>query len=493
MAVKGQVTRLTALAIATGTLVATGAGTASAVAAVDTSRMAGSGDGYALKLTINLPDALSGVLGKTIEQTISLTDGKVSNVGTPMAVTSAVLGKGTTPVLSDLLNRTTAASLDAKSQDTSAGPVDINQPGLQIRLLPLLSKVAQPSLDGVIAESDSAVAHINIGGLGALPASLDAVKLPVAATLNSALSTATNAGGTAAPTVANTLNGAISQLNAATNNTAAPLTAPAQAAVNSAVSTLTSTLSGLTDTLGSLNAASNLVTLDAVTSNQTITRSGKALTSDVTNTVKNLNVLNGLVKIEAITSEATATAGGVPGSAVATTHAPVLKVDVANGALTALLDEHGLNVGGTVGSALPAGLQDTVNGALATVNGLLNQLAGINVVIGKGTTTASPDGSAAAATVAATTVTIDPPVLHTAGLLAADKKFLTLDLVRANAAVGSQVVAAPVDVAKSSAATPSVTHSLPRTGASLPLTGAVATLLVGAALVVRRRRSVFSA
>ena len=493
MAVKGQVTRLTALAIATGTLVATGAGSASAAAAVDTSRMAGAGDGYALKLTINLPDALSGVLGKTITQTISLTKGEVSNVGSEVASTTAVLGQGTTPVLSDLLNRATNASLDAKSQDTSAGPVDINQPGLQIRLLPLSSKVAKPSLDGVVAQSDSAIAHINIGGLGALPAALDAVKLPVAATLNTALSTATSTAAGAVPTVANTLNGAISQLNAATTNQAAPLTAPAQAAVDGAVTTLTNTLNGLTSTLGNLNAASSLVSLDAVTSNQTITRSGKALTSDVTNTVKNLNVLNGLVKVEAITSEATATAGGVPGSAVATTHAPVLKVNVANGALIALLDEHGLNLGGTVGSALPAGLQDTVNGALNTVNLLLNQLAGINVVIGKGTTTAAPDGSSAAATVAASTVTIDPPVLHTAGLLAADKRFLTLDLVRANASVGSQVITAPHSLPQD--VTPAVVgrRRLPQTGASLPLTGAVATLMVGAALVVRRRRMGFSA
>ncbi len=489
MAVKGHVTRLTALAVATGTLVAMGAGTASAVAGIDTSRIAGSGDGYALKLTINVPDALSSVLGKTIEQTISLTNGQVSNVGNQVASTTAILGKGTTPILSDLLNRATAASLDTKSSDSSAGPIDINQPGLQIRLLPLSSKVANPTLDGVVAQSDSAVAHINIGGLGALPGALDAVKLPVAATLGGALNTAN----TAAPTVANTLNGAISQLNAATNNTAAPLTAPAQAAVNTAVTTLTNTLNGLTSTLGTLNAASSLVSLDAVTSNQTITRNGKALTSDVTNTVHNLNVLNGLVKIDAITSEATATAGGVPGSANATTKAPVLKVDVANGALTALLDQNGLNLGGTVGSALPAGLQDTVNGALNTVNGLLNQLAGINVVIGKGTTTAAPDGSSAAATVAATTVTIDPPVLHGLGglpkLLADGTKFLTLDLVRANAAVGSQVVAPP---AAPTAATPTITHSLPRTGASLPLSGAVATLLVGTALVVRRRRTVAS-
>ena len=167
----------------------------------------------------------------------------------------------------------------------------------------------------------------------------------------------------------------------------------------------------------------------------------------------------------------------------------MFKVDIANGALTALLDQNGLNVGGTVGSALPADLQSQVNGALNTVNGLLNEVAGVNVSMGKGQTQVAPDGTSAVAAVASTVLTVDPPALHgvvagqqtPAALLPAGKKLLTLELVSANAAVANQLVAAPAAPAAAPAA-------LPRTGGSLPL-GIAATVLVGVALVIRRRRT----
>ncbi|MDQ1687012.1 MAG: hypothetical protein QOC82_3749, partial [Frankiaceae bacterium] len=108
MSVQGRVGRLTALAIATGTLVAAGSGVAGASAPAGTRQLTASGTGSALHLTINLPDAVAQVLGtSTIEQYISLTDGKVSTIGLPAAQTTAVLGKGSTPVLSDILNKST--------------------------------------------------------------------------------------------------------------------------------------------------------------------------------------------------------------------------------------------------------------------------------------------------------------------------------------------------------------------------------------------------
>jgi hypothetical protein len=214
------------------------------------------------------------------------------------------------------------------------------------------------------------------------------------------------------------------------------------------------------------------------------------VTSTVSNTIKNLSVLNGLVKVSAITSEASATAGGAPGTAKATTNAPVFKVDVANGALTALLDQNGLNIGGTVGNALPADVQGAVNTALDTVNSTLNEAAGIKVEMGQGATNVAPDGTSAVAKVAATKITIDPPALHgnvqgvalPVALLPADKKFITLELVSAEAVAANQLVpAAPVQLAAPKA--------LPRTGGNLPLTGAIAALFVGAAMIIRRRRT----
>jgi hypothetical protein len=479
MAGIGRVGRLTALALATGTIVAAGTGVAGASAA-DTRQMTATGSGSALKITINLPEAAAAVLGtSTIEQTISLTDGKISTIGLPAAETTAVLGKGSIPAVSDLLAQSTKAVLGGKTEDTKPGLADINQNGIKIQLLPLSSKVANPATvaNGVVSKSSSAVAHVGIS----LPLSaVSAVTAPVTSVLDSALN---SSGSSSAATgqVTSVVNSAIDQLNAATQNQSAPVTAPVQAAVDSAVATLNGTLNGLTSTLTGLSSATNLLSLDSITSDQTITRNGAALTSDVANTVKNIDVLNGLVKVAAVTSEASATAGGAPGTAKATTNAPVFKVDIANGALTALLDQNGLNVGGTVGSALPSDLQSTVNSALGTVNGLLNQVAGVDVAMGKGQTQVAPDGTSAAAAVASTVLTVDPPVLHTAGLLAAGKKLVTLELVSANAAVGNQLVAAP--------AAPAVApKALPRTGGSLPL-GIAATVLLGVGLVIRRRRT----
>jgi hypothetical protein len=495
MSVQGRVGRLTALAIATGTLVAAGSGIAGAAvnnAPAGTRQLTASGTGSALHLTINLPTAIAQVLGtSTIEQYISLTDGKVSTIGLPSAETKAVLGKGTTPVLSDVLNKSTAAVLGGKTEDSSNQDSALNTlPGFKVQLLPLSSKVANPAttLNGSVAKSSSAIAHISIGGLPL--AQLNTVTAPVQAVLGTALGTVNGTTQQATASVTDAVDNALTALNGVTQGATTPVSSTVQSQVDAAVSNLNGALNGLTSTLTGLQADADLVSLDAVTSDQNITRKGDAVTSTVSNTIKNLSVLNGLVKISAITSEASATAGGAPGTAKATTNAPVFKVDVANGALTALLDKNGLNVGGTVGSALPAEVQGAVNTALNAVNSTLNSAAGINVEMGQGATQVAPDGTSAVAKVAATRITIDPPALHgnVAGvalpvaLLAADTKFLTLELVSAEAVAANQFVpAAPVTLA-------AAPKALPRTGGNLPL-AVLASLFVGVALVIRRRRT----
>jgi hypothetical protein len=475
MAVQGQFARLTALAIATGTLVAAGAAPAGAASAPD-SLISASGNGSALRLTVNLPGALAGTpLGTKIVQEISLTDGSVSTVSGPLANTTAVLGKGTTPVLSGLLEHSTSAVLSGEREQKSSG-FELDQSGVRLSVLPLTSKVADPATDGVLAHSNSAVARLSLAGLSA--PQLEAVTAPVADALETAVGTVSEQAPAATGTVGAVVNDAIGSLNAATDNQAAPVTAPVQAAIDEAVASLTGTLTDLTDTVGLLTSATDLVTLDSVSSDQVISRNGSEVSSTVSNVVKNINVLNGLVKISAVESNATAVAGGTPGSASASTKAPVLDVSLADGALTAVIDEKGLNLGGGVGSALPGELQGTVNDALATVNAALAETVGLDVQIGKGATSVSPDGTSAAAAVNATTITVNP--LGIAELLGAGTEFLKLELVTANAAVGSQLVAVP-------AVAPA---TLPRTGGALPLTGALATLLVGAALVARRRRVV---
>ena len=473
-----QIARLTALALATGTLVAVAA--APAGAAAPESRVLAEGKGAALKIVVNLPAALAGTpLGARIEQTISLTDGSVSTMAGPLASSTAVLGKGTTPVLSAALDRSTAAVLTGQREQTSSAR-EVDAAGVKLSLLPLSSKVADPALDGVIAQSSSGVARLAISGL-ALP-DLAAVTAPVADVIDTAVGTVDTVGDTAGGTVGEVgvvVNDAIDALNGATGGATAGPTAPVQAAIDEAVATLEETLTDLTGAVDLITSATSLVTLDAITSDQVISRQGSAVTSKVSNVVENLNVLNGLVKIKAIDSTATAVAGGTPGSASATVDPAVLDVDLANGALTALIDANGVNVGGTVGDALPAELEGKVNEAIAAVNGLLEDAIGLEVDLAKGETTAAPDGTSATANVAATRVSLNPEVI--AALLPEGQKFMTLELVSANAAVGSQLVAPP--------AGPVTTPvSLPRTGGEQTL-AAVAVLLIGGALVVRRRRA----
>lgn len=475
----GQLARLTSLALATGTLVMSTGLSPAAAAETTTSQVVAAGDGAALILTINLPAQLAGSpFGRTIVQTVSLTDGSVSTLSGPLASTTAVLGKGNTPVLSELLSLSTSAVLTGQREQSSSAR-DIDQSGLRLSLLPLTSKVADPSLDGVLAHSSSGVARLGIAGLDVPQLSL--VTAPVVDLLETAIGTAAPGVTEATGTVTGTLNQAIDTLNAATDDAAAPLTAPVQAAVDTAVATLTETLADLTGTVGLLSSATDLISLESIVSEQVISRDGNAVTSTVTNGVKSINVLNGLVRIKAVESAATAVAGGAPGTGSATTVAPVLDISLADGALEAVLDQTGLNVGGTVGDALPPALAGTVNTALDAVNDLLAGAVGLDVAIGKGVTTVSPDGTASAAAVGATTVTINP--LGIAELLPAGETFMTLQLVSANATAASQVV--PL-------AAPSVPTAvtLPRTGAALPLTGAVATLLIGSALVARRRQAV---
>lgn len=490
MAVTGRVGRLTALALATGTLLAAGTGVAGA-AATDTRQMTATGSGSALKITINLPEAAAAVLGTSfIQQTISLTDGKVSTVGLPAAETSAVLGKGNIPVVSDVLAASTKAALGGKLEDVNSGLVDYNANGFKVQLLPLSSKVANPAttVNGVVSKSSSAVARVSVS---APLAAVNAVTAPVTAVLDTALTTATDTADEATGTVTEAVNTALSALNGASKDATAPVTAPVQAAIDNAVGTLTGTLNGLTSTLNGLSATTELLSLDSITSDQVISRNGAAMTSSVANQVKNISVLGGLVKVQAVTSEASATAGGAPGTAKATTNAPVFKVDIADGALTALLDENGLNIANDGKGLLPAELQGAVNTALNEVNGLLNTVAGVDVAIGKGVTQVAPDGTSAAAAVATTVLTVDPPVLHgmvpvvgaqaPVALLPAGKKFLTLELVSANAAVANRLVKAP-------AAPVAAPKALPRTGGELPV-AIVGSVLLGTALVLRRRRN----
>src|SRR5262249_6697318 len=103
MTSNGRVARLTALALATGTLVAAGAGTAGATA-TDKTIYTASGGGSVIRLTVNLPVAVPGI-GNTLTQDLVITGSNVRTGDAAAAVTHSILGaNGNVPVVSGLLD-----------------------------------------------------------------------------------------------------------------------------------------------------------------------------------------------------------------------------------------------------------------------------------------------------------------------------------------------------------------------------------------------------
>ena len=486
MTSNGRVARLTALALATGTLVAAGAGSAAAATtSTATNQIQGLGNGAVVHLHVALPVAVPGV-GQIIDQYISTTDGTVTTVTNLGAKAVGTIGKGQVPVLSDLLNGQALSDLAGKHSDSVALVDQDNLAGLGLTLKALAAKsnVQTPTANGVLAHSESTVAAVKLGQLG-LADLLGAGKTsvnPVSTltnTLGTVLGTVDSTQQTATNTISGVVNTAIGTLNQATNNQAAPVTAPVKAAVAQVTTALDQLLATIQSAIGGLTDSSSLIDLGIMKSDQTITRAGKAVTSTVHNELAGLSLLSGLVSVDALQSTASATAGGTPGTA-SVLHTPgVLTVHVAD-ALTLKIGKT-IELTGTLGDALPASLQDTVNSTLATVLGLLRDTLGLDFQPGSAVESVAKDGTSAATTVSAAKLVLNPPVI--ASLLPKGEKLLTVEMVGAQAAVGDKLIAQAAVPAK-----PVAVHSLPRTGANLPLTATVATGLMGLAFVARRRR-----
>ncbi|MGB8651215.1 MAG: hypothetical protein WCD35_11195 [Mycobacteriales bacterium] len=483
MTSNGRVARLSALALATGTLVAAGAGSAAAATSSTTDRIQALGNGSVVHVRIALPVALPQV-GQVIDQYISLTDGTVTTVNNLGATSIGQLGKGSVPVLSDLLSGSASSALNGKQSDSvSLVDQDVTQLGLSLKALAAKSNVATPVKDGVLSHSESTVAAVKLNGLG-LPA-LNAATAPVVDAVTNVVGTAQDNSGAAAATVTGVVDSAISQIQAAVPQGAAA-TDPVKVAVDQTTSQLKALLNTIQTRVSALDANTSLIDLGVMKSTQTISRTGHQVTSDVKNSLLGASLLGGLISVDALASEASATAGGKAGTA-AVTHTPgVLTVKVAD-ALTLKIGQT-IELGGTIGDALPADLKTTVNGAVAQVLDLLRTQLGLNFEPGTFVESVAKDGSSAATTVSAAKLSLLPPAL--ASLMPKDakgqpEKLVSIDFVAAQAAVGAQLVTPP---AKAHLTPPNTLQELPHTGANLPLTGAVATGLIGLALVARRRR-----
>ncbi len=460
--------RLTALALATGTLVVAATGPAGAAVVAIPDVFGGTARGTAIHIEVNLPIAipvpgLGNVTG--LVQDISFTEGKATkDLSSVTSVAKAVLGNGTlTP-----LNIVSEASLTGKPSDSkSLVSIPVN-PLISGGIGTITSSVSPETATSALTSTSSASLaslRIGLGGLtDALPLKTDltAALDTVQATVDATQGTLTQTVGTALDTL---------------NQVSAGATAPVAAQIEAVEAQLTGLLDSLQGTLANLTADSDLVSLSLLESSNTITRKGDMVEARALSAIGGLDILAGLVHIDAVKTESFSSANGVKGAAAADSLTTVLGLKVAD-ILDLKLTDKGLS-GSVLGNALPPAAQGAVNTVIASVNGLL-ATAGVNIVYGQKTSTVDPAGQSASSSSQGVGIIVNPPVLGLA------KPLLAVQLVPAGTAVNAARLAKPA-----APVTPRVTSprtSLPRTGAPETVAILGAGLVATAAFVSRRRR-----
>ncbi len=477
MTSNGRIAKMTALALATGTLVAAGAGTASA--ATNTKNVFNAaGGGSVLHLELNLPAAIPGVTDASgqLAQDLIMTGSNVrtsSFTDKAAAVTKSILGaNGNIPVVSQLLEKSLTAEYGT-ANPASVGTFPAN-PLISGGVLQLTSTTANPDVAGTVAHSLSSVANLRIEGAGNLQAVLDALTAQLTTVLNGVVGTLPSgapAGSVAGvtTTVTDLLGSVVTQLNTATNGAAQPV----KDAVDAVIAQLNALPTLLAAQIKAKTADTALLSVKLIESEQTVSRTADVVTSTATNKLTGISALGGLITVEGMTSDASASLGKSVTDAAANGTSSVLKVNVADllsvdvtGGLTAAL-------GGTL---VPTAVKDAVNAALATVTGVLNTALGATLT---GPVAGTPVKSAdkASSNVAAAHLRIQP--------IGFAKPLVDLALVPASAEitkVSAQQVTTPAVVTP-----PATVTSLPRTGGA-PLVAGMALGLMGLAMVARRRR-----
>jgi hypothetical protein len=462
--------RLTALALATGTLVvaATAPAGASTVPVPDV--FGGRAQGTAIHLEINLPQAVNlpaiGTITSLV-QDISFTEGNTAKAPTQVtSVAKAVLGNGNVVVLSDVLGKTVMASLDGKtSANDSIVAQDLGL--LKVGVGEITSSVSPDTATSALTSaSTSSLASLRIG-LAGLP-----VDLPLKTDLNEVVSQLNGTVDGAQSTLGAAVGNAIEVLDATTQGAAAPVVAQVEAVK----AQLTTLLDSLQDTLANLSADTDLVRLSLLESAETITRAGSMVTAKATSGVGGLDILGGLVHLDAVKTESFSSANGSKGAAAADTLTTILGLKVAD-VLDLKLTSAGL-AGTVLGNQLPAEAQDAIQTVISQVNGVL-ALAGVQIVNGQTDKSVDPAGQFASSSSEGVGIVVNP--------LKAAKPLVKVQLVPAGTAVNAAVLP---KVAPPKVSAPKTETPLARTGAELPLFAVVGAGLVGFALVTRRRRTV---
>lgn len=477
---KGNLARLTALAVATGTLVAVG--TAPAGAAVSTDRVfSATSTGAVLRVEINLPAGVPGVVPQRIVQDIVLSDGGARTGESAAAVGNAFLGRnGSVPALQNLLNGKAESTLSNAASSYSLAKVPTNPLGLTGGLLQADSKVADPNVDGVVSSSASSIASLQLKGSGALGAVLAPVEAVLAQALGATAAAPTKSAAAPAEavttTVTDVLGTALDALDGVTSDRSAPVSDTTRAAVDTLTGTINALLADLNTQVLNISASDSLLDVGLVQSSQQVTRKAGTVTSQVNNKLVGIDVLGGLVKVSGIESNALASLGQA-GASNADANATILKAQVGDLLSLEVANTLRAQLGGTVGKAIPADVVKTVNDALATVTTLLANTLGLRPPA-QATATKSATVDEATAKVSAAELVINPPALNLAAPL------LSIGFVPAEATVKAQSVTA-TPLTQTPTAVP---VSLPRTGGEEAL-AALAITMIGGALVIRRRRA----
>jgi len=427
-----------------------------------------------LSVALNLPIALPSVPQHLAVNLIGVTGNAVHNTLSTVAKTTssestATLASGN---LTDQLglSKTIKATLGGVQSAASDG-LSISgaqtQGLLSLNVGPLRANVAQLANNSSAELLDADV--LNLGAL--LGAKTNGATTSLVKTVQDNVSAIQSQ-------VQSTLDNVVSQVNSAVN-TVAPNSPASQTLdqVQTAVQTVQDKVNTVLNQV--LNTGNtSVLKVQTLTAAQNIAPAGSAAKATADTVLANLDLLSGLVTVKGFESHAMAIANGKSGGAAATFsgHKPI--VAVGTPVLSAALDENGLSISNVAG--LPSSVSDTVNGALAQLQSVLNTVLGtlgvsLNYVPGHVDKVDTVGGKYAAATGPEYDIAVANPTDHTQAIAVVGLGHGTTASVSAAQATRHVSVSNPQQ------------GKLPHTGANLPIiAGGGLAFLLGAAYLRRR-------